>query len=114
MGSGVYTTAATAAIGMVLSAKEDNLPDCVSAPERPEAVEQEMVEVEVTDETPLETLFAPEEFGDPVEQVEKPKKTKKVKVAKPEKTGIFSIFWKNMEGAALKIYDKANQEQETK
>jgi cell division protein FtsA len=114
VGSGVYSTAATAAIGMVLSAKEDRLPDCVSAPEKPEIVEEEMVEVEVTDETPAPdgALFAPEEFGEAVQQ-EKAPKTKKVKVAKPkaEKTGIFSIFWKNVEGTALKIYDKANQEE---
>ena len=117
VGSGVYSTAATAAIGMVLSAKEDHLPDCVSAPERPEVKEDEMVEVEVTDETPVpeDALFAPEAFGEAVPQ-EKPKKTKTVKVAKPktEKTGIFSIFWKNMEDTALKFYDIANKEEETK
>ena len=117
VGSGVYSTSATAAIGMILSAKEDKLPDCVTAPEKPVEEEEEMVEVEVTDETPVPegALFAPEEFGEAVPQ-EKPQKTKKVKVAKPktEKTGIFSIFWKNVEGTALKIYDKANQEQETK
>ena len=71
-----------------------------------------MVEVEVTDETPEGMLFAPTEFGEEVKP-EKPEKTKKVKVAKPktEKTGILSIFWKNVEGTALKIYDKANQEE---
>lgn len=110
-GSSVYSTAATAAIGMVLSAKEDNLPDCATAPEKP-AVEE--VEVEVTDETPEPdgTLIAPEEFGEAQPQ-EKAQKTTKVKVAKPknEKTGILSIFWKNVEGTALKIYDKANQEE---
>ena len=116
VGSGVYSTSATAAIGMVLSAKDDRLPDCVSAPERPVEKEEEMIEVEVTDETPVsETLFAPEEFGEAVVQ-EKPQKTKKVKVAKPkgEKTGIFNIFWKNVEDTALKIYDIANKEEETK
>jgi hypothetical protein len=72
-----------------------------------------MVEVEVTDETPEDMLFAPSEFGEEVKPAEKPQKTKKVKVAKPktEKTGILSIFWKNVEGTALKIYDKANQEE---
>ena len=112
-GSSVYSTAATSAIGMVLSAKEDKLPDCVSAPEKPVEKEEEMVEVEVTDETPEDMLFAPSEFGEEVKPAEKPQKTKKVKVAKPktEKTGILSIFWKNVEGTALKIYDKANQEE---
>ena len=37
-----------------------------------------------------------------------------MKVTKPksEKTGIFSIFWKNVEDTALKIYDSANKEDE--
>jgi cell division protein FtsA len=115
VGSGVYSTAATAAIGMVLSAKNDNLPDCVSAPEKVEDTESEVVEVEVTDETPAPegALFAPEAFGEAVPK-EKPKTTKTVKVTKPksEKTGIFSIFWKNVEDTALKIYDSANKEDE--
>ena len=119
VGSGVYSTAATSAIGMVLAAKEDHLPDCVTKPEMPaESVEEEMVEVEVTNETPAtpdETLFAPEEFGDPVPEQEKPRKqapqTKKVKVAKKEGTGILSIFWSKVEKTALKVYDKANEEE---
>ena len=115
VGSGVYSTAATAAIGMVLSAKNDNLPDCVSAPEKVEDAESEVVEVEVTDETPAPegALFAPDAFGEAVPK-EKPKTTKTVKVTKPksEKTGIFSIFWKNVEDTALKIYDSANKEDE--
>lgn len=45
---------------------------------------------------------------------EKPQKTKTVKVSKPktEKTGILSIFWKNLGDTALKIYDNANKEEE--
>jgi len=115
VGSGVYSTAATSAIGMVLAAKDDKLPDCVSAPIQTPEKEDEMVEVEVTDETPVpeDMLFAPSEFGEEVKK-EKPQKTKKVKVPKTEKTGILSIFWKNVEDAAIKIYDKANQEEETK
>jgi len=113
-GSGVYSTAATAAVGMILSAKDDHLPDCVSAPEVVEEEEVETVEVEVTDETePKETLFQPEEFGE-AQPKEKPQKTTKVKVSKPksEKTGILSIFWKNVEDTALKFYDSANKEEE--
>ena len=114
VGSGVYSTAASSAIGMVLAAKEDKLPDCVSVPEKPEEPkEEETIEVEVTDETPVDTLFAPEELG-PVEEAPKPKekKTKKVKVAKPkgEKTGFLSIFWNTVENTALKIYDEANKQ----
>lgn len=117
VGSGVYSTAATSAIGMVLSAKEDGLPDCVSVPEKPEAApEEEMMEVEVTDETPAPTgsLFTQEEMG-PAEEPQKKDKaprTKKVKVSKPKKEGpgIFSIFWNTVEKTALKVYDKANEE----
>lgn len=113
VGSGVYSTTATSAIGMVLAAKDDNLPDCINAPIKADVPEEELVEVEVTDETPADTLFAPEEFGE--EKAEAPKKekrTKKVKVKKPkdEKTGFLSVFWNTLEDTALKIYDKANEE----
>ena len=107
-GSGVYSTAATSAIGMILSAKDDNLPDCVSAPAAGEKEEEEeTVEVEVK-----ETLFEPDDFGE-AQPVEKPQKTTRVKVSKQrsEKTGIFSIFWKNVEDSALKFYDNANKEE---
>ena len=122
VGSGVYSTAATSAIGMVLAAKEDGLPDCVSVPETP--VVEEM-EVEVTDETPEQNIISdddlaagttgnlldPEAFGEAIPK-EHTKRTKTVKVpkTKTEKTGRLSIFWKNVENTALKIYDKANQE----
>ena len=121
VGSGVYSTGATAAIGMVLAAHEDNLPDCVSAPIQPEKKEEEEmeeVEVEVTDETPVpaDALFAPDDFGKPQEPPKKKERTKKVKVTKPkgEKTGILSIFWKNVEGLALDFYDSVNKEEENK
>ena len=118
VGSGVYSTSATSAIGMVLAAKEDHLPDCVTKPEKAEEpAEEEMVEVEVTNETPTvpdDMLFAPEDFGTPVEPEEKPKpepKVKKVKVAKKEGTGFLSIFWSKVEKTALKVYDEANKEE---
>lgn len=115
--TGVYSTAATAAIGMVLSAKDDNLPDCVSVPEKPvEVEEEETIEVEVTNETPAEPelLFQPEAFGPAVEEETvkpKPKEKKKVKVPKPkgEKTGFLSIIWNTVENTALKLYDEANK-----
>ena len=113
VGSGVYSTSATAAIGMILAAKEDNLPDCITKPEKVEVKEDDLMEVEVTDETPVpDTLFAPDEFG---EAVEKPKKEKKhkVKVTKPKgdnKPGFLSVFWNTIEDTAMKIYDKANEE----
>lgn len=117
VGSGVYSTSATSAIGMVLSAKDDGLPDCVSVPEVPAKDDEEVVEVEVTNETPVvqDTLFEQKVMDDLVQPVEKPKQpaTTKVKVPKPkntEKTGIFSIFWKKVGNTALDIYDRANKE----
>ena len=118
VGSGVYSTAATSAIGMVLAAKEDNLPDCVSVPEVPsQPKEEDLVEVEVTDETPVpaDMLFAPDAFGEAQPEPEKKEKkarTKRVKVPKPksEKTGFLSVIWNTVENAALKMYDKANEE----
>jgi cell division protein FtsA len=123
VGSGVYSTGATAAIGMVLAAKEDHLPDCVSAPVKVEIPEEETVEVEVTDETPAVNsisdielaegatgnLLNPEEFGEAVEKKKEPKK-KTVKVSKEKKPTFFSIAWKTVKGAALDMYDKANEE----
>ena len=122
VGSGVYSTGATAAIGMVLAAKEDHLPDCVSAPVKVDVPEEEMMEVEVTDETPVsDMLFTPEEMGEETqpqeeeqkkEKKEKKPKTQKVKVPKPKKesTGFLNIVWKTVKGAALDMYDKANEE----
>ncbi len=118
VGSGVYSTAATSAIGMVLAAKEDSLPDCVSVPEQPkQPQEEDLVEVEVTDETPVpaDMLFAPDAFGEAQpepEKKEKKSRTKRVKVPKPksEKTGFLSVIWNTVESAALKMYDKANEE----
>ena len=108
--SGVYSTSATAAIGMVLAAKDDKLPDCISKPEIIEEKEEEYVEVNVRDESLDEKgiLFDPEDFGK-AEPAPKPPKKVKVKNPKPnekERTGILSIVW----NTALKIYDKANEE----
>jgi hypothetical protein len=118
VGSGVYSTSATAAIGMMLAAKDDNLPDCVSVPEKVEVPEEEMVEVEVTEEAaPASSLFSNEQMDEMVKQPEektkeKPTKTKTVKVHKPKKegAGIFSIFWNTVVDGAIKVYDKANEE----
>ena len=118
VGSGVYSTSATAAIGMVLAAHADKLPDCVSAPIAPVQKEEELVEVEVTDETPVpeDMLFAPDDFGKAEEPRKKKEKTKKVKVPKPkgERNGILNIFWKNVGDTFLDLYDYANKEEENK
>ncbi|MBO4340862.1 MAG: cell division protein FtsA [Bacteroidales bacterium] len=113
VGSGVYSTSATSAIGMILAAKEDNLPDCVTMPVKEEIPEEKKVEVEIIDETPADMLFNPDEFGE-AQAVKKQnkKRTQKVKVARPdgEKTGFLKIFWNTLEDTALKLYDKANEE----
>ena len=121
VGSGVYATGATSAIGMVLAAKEDSLPDCVSVPENPvEEPEDEMMEVEVTDETPAQNtisaeelasgetgnLISPEEFGDAVKKEKK--KTTKVKVKK--RPGILGIAWTKIKNTALDFYDDENKD----
>ena len=118
VGSGVYSTSATAAIGMMLAAKDDNLPDCVSVPEKVEVPEEEMVEVEVTEEAaPASSLFTNEQMDEMVKKPEekakeKPTKTKTVKVHKPKKegAGFLSIFWNTVVDGAIKVYDKANEE----
>ena len=121
VGSGVYATGATSAIGMVLAAKEDGLPDCVSVPERPMEKEEEMMEVEVTDETPVQNtisdeelasgetgnLISPEEFGEAVKK-DKKKKTTTVKVKK--RPGILGIAWTKIKHTALDFYDDENKE----
>ena len=104
--TGVYETSAASAIGMVLSAKEDNLPDCVELPapeEEPpvlETVVEEPVASPVDDGLePLRTLFGDEDLG-PVEPPKKKKKEKKVKVKKTQKDGnILTIFWTKVKSA---------------
>ena len=118
VGSGIYSTAATSAVGMVLAAKDDNLPDCVSVPEQAAQPAEEVTTIEVTEvstpEPAGDTLFQPEEFGPAVPKAEKPKrerrKTTEVKVKK-EGGGIFSVFWNTLGKAALNIYDEANKEE---
>lgn len=116
LGSAAYSAAATSAVGMVLAAKDDRLPDCVTIPEKTEA-EPEMVEVEVTDESMQETLFDPGEYEDVEKPKEKKNKTKKVKVPKEkvkdkEKTGLLHFVWNTLGNTALNIYDNANKEEE--
>ena len=123
VGSGVYATGATSAIGMVLAAKEDGLPDCVSMPERVmQEEEEEMMEVEVTDETPAQntisdeelasgetgSLISPEEFG---EAVKKETKKTKVKVKKEKnRPNFLGIAWTKIKNTALDFYDDENKD----
>ena len=121
VGSGVYATGATSAIGMVLAAKEDNLPDCVTVPEQVVEEEEDMMEVEVTDETPARntisdeelasgetgSLISPEEFG---EAVKKEKEKKKTTVKVKKRPGILGIAWTKLKNTALDFYDDENKE----
>jgi cell division protein FtsA len=112
VGAGVYNPSAAAAVGMVLAAKDDRMPDCVTRPEPvwADAPEAEETAEEETEETAEEPFFVPdssfqqgeqgtlinvEEYGpavqpeeNPEEPAEKPKKVKKEKARKeagPEK-----------------------------
>ena len=121
VGSGVYATGATSAIGMVLAAKDDNLPDCVTVPEQVAEEEEDMMEVEVTDETPARntisdeelasgetgSLISPEEFG---EAVKKEKEKKKTTVKVKKRPGILGIAWTKLKNTALDFYDDENKE----
>ena len=121
VGSGVYATGATSAIGMVLAAKDDNLPDCVTVPEQVVEEEEDMMEVEVTDETPARntisdeelasgetgSLISPEEFG---EAVKKEKEKKKTTVKVKKRPGILGIAWTKLKNTALDFYDDENKE----
>ena len=107
VGASVYEPSAAAAIGMVLAAKDDRMPDCVTRPEpawadAPEAETVEEDETETETETEPVGFFVPdpvyqegeqgtlimeEEDGTPQEpekekKPEKPKKVKKEKVKK--------------------------------
>ena len=107
VGAGVYNPSAAAAIGMVLAAKDDRLPDCVTRPEpvwadapvvEPEEDDDEEEEEENGGQEPepffvpdatfqkgeLGTLIPEEEYG-PAEQPEQPKKPEKPKKPKKEK-----------------------------
>ena len=119
-GNGIYNNpAAAAAVGMVLSAKEDRMPDCVSIPEvvPEEKEEEETVDVEVevrntvSDEELSQgetgTILSPEEFGEAV----KPE-TRKVKKGKrtPKKVTWFGDTMNRVMDFGMKLYDKMNEE----
>ena len=131
VGSGIYEPSATSAIGMVLAAKDDRLPDCVTRPE-PEPVWADMPEETVAEEeeetTVPEGFFVPdstfdegeqgtlipeEEYGEKAPEEPKPKKKKAPKEPKPKKE---RIFWKklgeNVKTGLLGFYDEMTKEDE--
>ena len=94
---GVYDPSATSAIGMLLAAKRDNLPDCAMAPEAPtvevpaeEPAWEEAVPIaQMTEEEFIHgtsgKLIEDEAFGEPVKPQKKPKAPKTP-----------SVFWKKI------------------
>lgn len=127
-GASMYTPSATAAIGMVLAAREDDIPDCASVPVKEEPKEEEMVTVIVTSQAPPQVdgqLIDPDEFGK-VEPKPGIQQTT-VKVPKPtpgkggdkggdkegdegkEKTGVIALVWETVENKLLKWYDEMNK-----
>ena len=129
--SGIYETSATAAMGMILAAKNDRLPDCVDAPDfDPRVLEEEGIKVVNPEEEPTEEapatgtsewnqtfeqgetgkLIEDEEFGEPVKK-EKPKKEprrrwKGPQIKTPES---LNIFWKKVSSTFVDIYDEATK-----
>lgn len=96
---GVYDPSATSAIGMILAAKNDNLPDCVLAPEiKPEEPAEK--ESDTPEEDPVSDeqlakgqLIDPEAFGEKVEVETKPKRRREPKMTwKKLGEGIGNVF----------------------
>jgi cell division protein FtsA len=135
VGAGVYNPSAAAAVGMVLAAKDDRMPDCITRPEpvwadAPEA--EEVVDEEP--ETEEEAFFVPdstfnqgeqgtlipeEEYGEekPVVPVEKPKKEKKVKEKKPKAPSKPRMTWikdlgSKVKTGVLNFYDEMTREED--
>ena len=136
----MYDPSAAAAIGMVLAAKDDRMPDCVTRPEpvwadAPEAEEtaeeEETEEVEepffVPDATFQQgeqgTLIPEEEYGpaeQPAEQPVKPAKPGKVKKEKvkkekdPNKPTMrwFKDFGSKVKIGVLNFYDEMTREED--
>ena len=137
VGNDVFSASASAAVGMVLLAKDDALPDCAmeaetSTAEEPETsvapvteglaasstVEPKPADVQATEETPARDdslLFSPDDFGEaPTPQPTNTTKqrTKASKPAKPkakEQTGLLHLVWSTLGDAAIKLYDFINE-----
>ena len=117
--TGIYDPSATAAIGMLLAAKNDRLPECVEAPEPKyeQMQEEEPVYQEVLEEVPAEepvteepAQMTDEEFrhgstgqligDDAWETVTPPKRKKRVRT---ERRGL-EMFWNKVVKAADGLY----------
>ncbi len=142
VGAGIYDPSATSAIGMILAAKDDRMPDCVTrpapvwadAPEAEPVQEEDEETVEATEgffvpdptynEGEQGTLIPEEEYGEepgaveePVEEKKAEKEKKKKKEPKaPRKPKAASMFWKNLSNnvktGLLNFYDEMTKEDE--
>ena len=121
-GSSVYTTSATSAVGMVLAACNDNVPDCAKAAEKQKVQEEELVKVIVTSQSPRVDgrLIDPDAFGKAEPQgiqqttVKVPKPGRKIphdgdKEGTGEKQGVISLVWETVGNKLLKWYDDMNK-----
>ena len=131
--SGIYETSATAAMGMILAAKNDRLPDCVDLPEfDPEALRNAGLEVvEPTEDEAAETaeetsgtewnsdfengeqgtLIDESEFGEPVKK-EKPKEKKprrRWKAPSIKTPESINVLWQKVRNTFEEIYDDATK-----
>lgn len=115
---GANSPAATSVIGMILSAKEDNLPECISVPvrieETPEPVIENVIEEEIEEAAPV-TQMTDDEFihgstgtldGFP-DNEKKPKKIKKK--ATIEKNGL-KLFWSKITQTVGNVYDSVTDD----
>ena len=97
----VYELSSTAAIGMILAAKEDHLPDSAT-PKAEEVkivddVNKEGEEVIVIEEEPRDTLFNMDELGPAQEPPKKPKKEPRKMKVKTEGKAPGKILWTKLE-----------------
>jgi cell division protein FtsA len=134
VGAGVYNPSAAAAIGMILAAKDDKMPDCVTRPEpiwadtpdpEPEVEEETVEESEgffVPDSTfeggEQGTLIDADNFGPAEPQEKKPEKVKEPKKPKkPKEPKASKMHWIKDIGSKVKIgvlnfYDEMTREEE--
>ena len=134
VGAGVYNPSAAAAIGMILAAKDDKMPDCVTRPEpiwadtpdpEPEEEEETVEESEgffVPDSTfeggEQGTLIDADNFGPAEPQEKKPEKVKEPKKPKkPKEPKASKMHWIKDIGSKVKIgvlnfYDEMTREEE--
>jgi cell division protein FtsA len=136
-GAGVYDPSAAAAIGMVLAAKDDRMPDCVTRPEpvwSDTAVTEENESPEAAEEEPFfvpdasfsageqGTLIPEEEYGpapEPAEEepakTQKPRKEKSRKQSDPNRPKVRWLkgIGEKVKNGVLTFYDEMTREEET-